>query len=104
MELDREVARLGPREGQEVGRGIDADDIDAPAAQLERVPPGPTTRVEHTHPGPELERVDEEVDLLHGPFGERHYSAGIRCPVGPPKMRRDLVERLRNETKLPVER
>ena len=39
--------------------------------QRERVTPRPAADVEHPHPRLERERVDEEVDLLLGPLGER---------------------------------
>ena len=86
-----------------VGREVDADDLDAPPRQRERVPPGPAADVEHPHPRLEPERVDEEVDLLLGALGERvpqvgrPEELGDRVePVGIPGWHAGHTERLRN--------
>ena len=84
LAVEREVADVGSRnstgrspasrprgEREEVGRQVDADDLDAPPRQRERVPARTAARVEHRIPGSSSERVDEEVDLLHGSDRER---------------------------------
>ena len=49
-----------PGERDEVGREVDADDVEAAPGQRERVTPRPAAHVEHPHPRLEPERVDEE--------------------------------------------
>ena len=73
LELDRRGRRrcvAGERD--ELGRRVDADDVDARAApSASACRPGPAPASSTRIPGLEPERVDEEVDLLLRPLGER---------------------------------
>ena len=59
------------RQREELVGCVDADDLDPPSSKLERVPPRPAPNVEHSLTGLQLERIPEEVDLLHCPLRER---------------------------------
>ena len=91
FEPSRELLGGGGSAGEldEVGREVDAGDVDTAAGERERVAPGPAPDVEHPHPRLQTERADEELDLLLGALGESHYPAGTRRPVRLPEKPRD---------------
>ena len=60
----------GARQGDEVRRQVDADDVEPAPGQCERVAPGPAADVEDTMSRLEPERPDEVLDLLLGPLRE----------------------------------
>ena len=60
--------------------------VDAPTGELVRVAAGPAPDVEDPLPGSQTERLDDVVDLLHRPLGER--VAQVRLT----EMRRDRLE------------
>ena len=76
----RRGRRRPPLRGQtdELGAVVDADHLEAPPGQRERVTAGSAPDVEHPHPRLQPERVDEEVDLLLRPLRER--VAQVRGP------------------------
>ena len=80
------------RKGDEVLRQVDAHYVDPAPGQGYGVAAGTASDIEHPLPRLEVERVDEEPDLLLRPLRERHYPAGTRRPVGPPEMLGDRIE------------
>ena len=83
-------------ERDELGRQVDADDVDPASRERERVAAGSASRVEDACTGRELERGDEEVDLLFGSGRERLHPRRAGRPVRVAEERRDRVEPARD--------
>jgi hypothetical protein len=73
LEFDRELFGRGgiPGQADELGAVVDADDVEAPARQRERMASRAAPDVEHAHPRLQPECVDQETHLLLGPHRER---------------------------------
>ena len=74
--------RGGDREVDEHLRDVDPQHLESPAGQLVGVPPGTAPDVEDPGTVVEIERLDEEVDLLHRAVGERVAEVSLTQVLG----------------------